>query len=84
MFAVFGLVGLATEIRRMFIYAVLGLIVMLGSQVFNGPISIPLFILSGIAFTVGIIMLIRFLQKFPIVFEEETLSSMGHTNHASR
>ncbi|UCF60019.1 MAG: hypothetical protein JSV37_09635, partial [Anaerolineaceae bacterium] len=83
MLVVFGVVGLATEIRRMFIYAVLGLIIMLSGQLLNSPIFIPLFVLSGIAFAVGIIMLIRFLRKYPKISDDEILP-MGHTNHASR
>jgi hypothetical protein len=83
MLVVFGVVGLATEIRRMFVYAVMGLIIMLGSQLFNGPIFIPLFVLSGIAFAVGIIFLIRFVRKYPKISEEK-IPSMGRDNHASR
>ena len=80
---VFGVVGLATEIRRMFVYAVLGLILMLGGQFFNDRIFIPMFVLSGIAFVVGILMLIRFVRKYPRISEEKTLT-MGLDNHASR
>lgn len=83
MLVVFGLLGLALEIQRLFIYAVLGLIIMLGSQLSNISIFIPIFVLSGIAYTVGIIMLIRFLRKYPKISEEETLP-MGQVDHASK
>ena len=69
MFVVFGIVGLATEIRRIFVYAVLGLTTMIGSQLFNVRISIPMFVISGIAYTIGIILLIRFLRKYPLRVE---------------
>jgi hypothetical protein len=81
MLVVFGVVGIATEIRRMFVYAVMGLILMLVSLLFNTPISIPLFVLSGIAFAVGILMLIRFMRKYPILSNEK-IRTMVRENHA--
>jgi hypothetical protein len=82
MFVVFGVVGLATEIRRMFAYALLGLIIMGGGQLFHLRTFIPLFVLAAIAYAVGIVMLIQFLQKYPILPEEENLIR-DRDNHAS-
>jgi hypothetical protein len=83
MFIVFAVVGIATEIRRMFAYALLSLIIMVGGQLLNLRTFIPSFVLAGIAYAVGIIMLIQFIRRFPIVLEEETLIR-EREDHASR
>lgn len=67
----FGVVGLAIEIRRMFVYALLGLIIMTGGQLLNLQTFILLFILAGSILSAGVVLLIRFLRKYPIVAEEE-------------
>ncbi|HEY42981.1 MAG TPA: hypothetical protein G4O11_03255 [Anaerolineae bacterium] len=81
MFIVFGVVGMATKIRRLFAYALLGLMIMVGGQLFHLRTFIPLFVMAGITYAVGIIMLIQFLRKYPIMSEENLIGDRD--NHAS-
>lgn len=80
---VFGVVGLATEIRRLHGYALLSLVIMTGGQLLGLKTHIPVFALGSIILAVGVAMLVRFLRKHPIISTEET-SSGEHINHAFR
>lgn len=77
MLAVLGIVGLATEIRRMFVYALLSLVLMIGAQLLGLRTFIPLFALGGSILAVGGVMLARFVRRYPIPSSEEI-------NHAAR
>jgi hypothetical protein len=83
MLIVFGVVGIATEIRRLFAYALFGLVIMVGGQLLHLRIFIPLLALAGIAYSVGIFMLTRFVRKFPIMSEDQNLIRELE-DHASR
>jgi hypothetical protein len=78
---VFGVAGFATEIRRLYAYAMLSLVIMTGGQLLSLKPHIPVFALGGIFLAVGVAMLVRFLRKHPIISTEET-SSGEHINHA--
>jgi hypothetical protein len=78
----FGVVALATEIRRLYGYALLSLVVMTGGQLLGLKTHIPVFALGGTIIAVGAALLVRFLRKHPILSPEETYSE-EQLNHAS-
>jgi len=78
---VFGVLGLATEIRRLYGYALLSLIIMTGGQLLGLKTHIPVFTMGSIILAVGIAMLVRFLRSHPILSTEEA-SSEEQINHA--
>ena len=80
--ALFAVVGLATEIRRLYGYALLSLVIMSGGQLLALETHIPVFALGSIILAVGAAMLVRFLRKHPILAPEETYSE-EQLNHAS-
>ena len=65
----FGLAGLITGIRRLFIYALLSMVIMSGAHLFNLPIFVAFLLLGGVIFVSGIFLLVSFLRKHPIVEE---------------
>lgn len=79
----FVVVGLATEMRRLYGYALLSLVIMTGGQLLGLETHIPMFVLGGIILTVGIAMLVHFLRSHPIPSTEET-SSEEQITHAFR
>jgi hypothetical protein len=82
-FVLFGVVGLATEIRRFYTYAVISLAVMTSGQAINLPTHISVITLGCILLVVGIVMLTRFLRKHPFLSPDET-TSRENVNHAVR
>lgn len=73
-FVLFGVVGLATEIRRFYAYAMISLAVMTSGQVLSFKTHISIIILGCIFLIVGVAMLVRFLRKHPILSHNETSS----------
>lgn len=66
----FGLAGLITGIGRLYIYSLLSLVITLIGHLLDLPIYVPFFVFSGILLTIGTILLVRFLRRYPIVVEE--------------
>jgi uncharacterized membrane protein len=66
----FGLAGLISGIRRLYIYALLSVVITLSAHLLNLPISVPFLVLSGTILTIGAIFLVRFLRRYPIALEE--------------
>lgn len=66
----FGLAGLISGIRRLYIYALLSVVITLSAHLLNLPIYVPFLVFSGIVLTIGTIFLVRFLRKYPIATEE--------------
>lgn len=66
----FGLAGLISEIRRLLLYALLSLFLMIGGQVLGIQQFVPFLLLGGVIFVVGVALLVRFLHKYPIAAEE--------------
>lgn len=66
----FGLAGLISGIRRLYIYALLSVVITLGAYLLNLPIYVPFLVFSGIVLTIGAVFLVRFLRKCPISTKE--------------
>jgi hypothetical protein len=66
----FGLAGLISGIRRLYIYALLSVVITLSAHLLNLPIYVPFLVFSGIILTIGTILLVRFLRRYPIAMEE--------------
>ena len=66
----FGLAGLISGIRRLYVYALLSVVITLSAHLLNLPIYVPFLVFSGIVLTVGTIYLVRFLRRYPIAMEE--------------
>jgi hypothetical protein len=69
----FVLAGLITGLHRLFIYALLSLIIMFGGHFLNLPIFMAFLLLGGLILVIGIVLLLRFLRKHPIVEENHDL-----------
>jgi hypothetical protein len=68
---VLGMVGLATEIRRLFVYALMSLVLMTGAWLLGLRMFIPLFVVGGSIMAVGGVMLAQFVRRYPIPPSEE-------------
>lgn len=68
---IFGLAGLIGAIRRLLVYALLSLFIMISGQVLGTQQFVPFLLLGGAIFVVGVVLLVRFLRKYPITPEEE-------------
>jgi len=66
----FGLAGLISGIRRLFLYALLSLLLMGGGQLMGVEEYIPFFLLGGSILVVGAVLLTRFIRRYPIAVEE--------------
>jgi hypothetical protein len=62
----FGLVGLISGIRRLFLYALLSLLFMGGGQLMGVAEYIPFFLLGGSILIIGAVLLTRFIRRYPI------------------
>ena len=66
----FGLAGLISGIRRLYVYALLSVGITLSAHVLNLSIYVPFLVFSVIVLTIGTIFLVRFIRRYPIVMEE--------------
>jgi hypothetical protein len=69
----FGLAGLITGIRRLFIYALLSMVIMSGAHLLNLPIYAAFLLFGGTILVTGTILLVSFLRKHPVVEENNDL-----------
>jgi hypothetical protein len=68
----FGLAGLITGIQRLFIYALLSPFLLVGGQVLGIRESGPILLVGSTILVTGVVLLIRFLRKYPAIAEEES------------
>jgi hypothetical protein len=66
----FGLAGLISGIRRLYLYALLSLLLMGGGQIIGVEEYIPFFLLGGSILVIGAVLLTRFIRRYPIAVEE--------------
>jgi hypothetical protein len=66
----FGLAGLISGIRRLFLYAVLSLLLMGGGQLLGVEEYIPFLLLGGSILVFGAVLLTRFVRRYPLAVEE--------------
>lgn len=71
----FGLAGLVVGLKRLFVYALLSILFMIGGHFLGLPNSVPFLLLGGAILIMGAFLLISFLRKYP-VFKED--------NHANQ
>jgi hypothetical protein len=69
----FGLAGLITGIRRLFIYALLSMVIMSSAHLLNLPIYAAFLLFGGTILVTGTVLLVSFLRKHPIVEENNDL-----------
>jgi len=75
LYALLGLIGvslfgLVIGLRRLYLYALLSAVIFGGGHLLNLAISLTFFILAGAILAIGAILLIRFVQKYPVIAEE--------------
>jgi hypothetical protein len=66
----FGLAGLITGIWRLFIYALLSLVIMSGAHLLNLPIFVTFLFFGAAILVTGTVLLVSFLRKYPVVEED--------------
>jgi hypothetical protein len=59
------LVGLILSARRLYVYALLSVVIFAISYIFNGPLWLSMVVLSGIIILIGMMVLLRFLSEHP-------------------
>jgi hypothetical protein len=67
---IIGVVAYVFEVSRVYAYAVLTLIAFAGDRLLNMHPSLSLILLGAIVLLSGLVVLIRFLRKYPKVAEE--------------
>lgn len=66
----FGLAGLISGIRRLFVYALLSIFLMVTGQLLDFQEFVPFLLLGGTIFVTGLILLVRFMRKYPVAAED--------------
>ena len=74
----FGGVALLTGLRRLYAYAVLTILLFAGGHLLDAPAWLQVFTLGVLILLVGLVVLIRFLRRYPIPAEEAD-DSAGNT-----
>jgi hypothetical protein len=54
----------------LYLYALLSGVIFSGGHLLNLAIYLPFLILAGVILAIGMILLIRFVRKYPIIAEE--------------
>jgi len=65
----FGLAGLVLRLPRLFLYALLSLVMMISGHLLNLPLWLPFLLLGGTILAIGAVLLIGFLRRYPIAEE---------------
>lgn len=65
----FSLFGLVLGLGRLYLYALLSVVIFSGGHLLNLPISLSFLILAGAILAIGSVLLIRFVRKYPISAE---------------
>ncbi len=66
----FGLAGFLVGIKRLFVYALLSGVIMIGVHFLGLPNSIPFLFFGGVILVIGAFLLMNFLRKYPILKDE--------------
>lgn len=66
-FAGFGLIGMLIGLKRLYIYALLSVVFMIGGHFLGLPNSVPFLVLGGVIFIIGVFLLMTFLRKFTVI-----------------
>jgi sulfite exporter TauE/SafE len=66
----FGFAGLISNIKRMFAYALVGLALMAVGQLLGLQEFIPFMLFGGTILVTGLVLLVNFIQKYPVSTEE--------------
>jgi hypothetical protein len=66
----FGFAGLVVGLKRLFVYALLSGGIMIGGHFLGLPSSIPFLLLGGVILIIGAFLLIGFMQKYPVIKED--------------
>ncbi len=69
----FGLAGLVIGLRRLLVYALLSMLMMIGGHLLHLPLWAPLLLSGGAIVATGAVLLVRFLRKYPAVEEEKNV-----------
>lgn len=69
----FGLAGLITGIRRLFIYALLSIVIMSAGHLLDLPIFVAFLLLGGAIIVTGGVLVVSFLRKHPVVAENHDI-----------
>ena len=65
----FGLAGLVLGLPRLYLYALLSLVMMISGHLLNLPLWLPFLLLGGTILAIGAVLLIGFLRRYPIAEE---------------
>lgn len=65
----FGLAGLVLRLLRLFLYALLSLAMMISGHLLHLTLWLPLLLLGGTILTIGAVLLIGFLRRYPFAKE---------------
>ena len=65
----FGSAGLVLRLPRLFLYALLSLVMMISGHLLNLPLWLPFLLLGGTILAIGAVLLIGFLRRYPIAEE---------------
>lgn len=66
----FSLFGLVVQLNRLYLYALLSVLIFGGGHLLDLPFPLPFFILAAAVLAVGAGLLTRFLRKYPLSAEE--------------
>ena len=70
-FTGFGLIGMVLGIKRLFVYALLAAVLMVGGHFLGMPNSVPFLVLGGAILLIGVVLLISFIHKNPVIKEDD-------------
>ena len=70
---VIGSMALFFAVKRWYVYASLIPVVALGVRCLNGPMYLSFLVPGGIILLCGVVLLVRFLRRYPVPTEESSL-----------
>ncbi len=66
----FGLAWMIIGLRRLLIYALLSMVIMIGGHLLDLPLFVPLLLLGGAILATGTVLLVSFLRRSPVAEKE--------------
>ena len=69
-FVGFGVIGMLNGLKRLFVYALLSVLLMMGGHFLGLPNSVPFLVLGGVILFIGIFLLIGFMHNNPAIKED--------------
>jgi len=70
----FGLAGWVLGLRRLLVYALLSLVIMIGGHLLHLPLWAPLLLSGGAIVAIGAVLLVSFLRRYPVAEEEKNVT----------